>query len=229
MPEYKQSSTDLTPSPAGSTTNAWVPQFTAAEYGKRPSIRCGLCSNFISSEFFKVNGQKVCPICADQARSGLSTASRGSLAGALVFGLGGAILGMILYGAVLFATGWTIGYLGLFVGWVVGKAVMTGAKGVGSTRIQVLAALLTYAAITLNALPVLLYQAWNHPGSVADWSSVLPAVLISGLASPFLHFGGNPVSAGINLLIIFIGLRIAWQLTMAKPLYVAGPFDVTAA
>jgi hypothetical protein len=229
MPEYNQSSAELAPPSVGSTTNVWVPLFSDAEYGKRPSIRCTLCSNFISSEYFKVNGQKVCPTCADQARSGLSTASRGSLAGALVFGIGGAILGMIFYGAVLYATGWTIGYLGLFVGWIVGKAVMTGARGVGSTRIQVLAALLTYAAINLNALPVLLYQAWNHPGSVTDWGSLLPAVVLSGLTSPFLRFGGNPMSAGLNLLILFIGLRIAWQLTRAKPLYVAGPFDVTAA
>jgi hypothetical protein len=229
MPEYNRSSTEVASSPASSSPNTFVPQFSTAEYGKAPSTRCRLCSHFIYSQYFKVNGQKVCPTCAEQARSGQSTDSHGSLMGALLFGIGGAILGMIFYSAVMMATGWTIGYLALAVGWIIGKAVLAGARGVGSVRIQILAILLTYAAISLSALPAILYHAYSHLDSVADWLTFLVGVVPSGLASPFKHLDTNPINAGLGLVILLIGLRIAWRLTCAKPLAVAGPFDITPA
>ena len=37
------------------------------------------------------------------------------------------------------------------------------------------------------------------------------------------------INAGLGLVILLIGLRIAWRLTCAKPLAVAGPFDITPA
>src|ERR1700722_18904952 len=122
MPEYNSDASDLPSSSAGQAGNTWAPQFTAAEYGKRSSLRCALCSNFIFSEYFKANGQKLCSTCAEQARSGISTSSLGSLSGALLFGLAGTIAGMAIYYAVTAATGWTIGYFGVFVGWIVGRA-----------------------------------------------------------------------------------------------------------
>jgi hypothetical protein len=228
MHEFNSGTTKFAQSPATQTSDNFVPQFSSADYGKPPSIRCRLCSNGIATEYFKVNGQKICPTCAEQARSGQSTASHGSLMGGIIFGIGGAIVGMILYSVVTMATGWTIGYLAIGVGWIVGKAVMTGAKNVGSFRIQVVAVLLTYAAITLSALPVVLYSAYNHPGSTGDWSTLLERVILPGLASPFLHFETNSINAALGLVILLIGMRIAWRLTQTKALAVAGPFSVTA-
>lgn len=229
MHEYNQSSIDFTSSPASPRTDTFVPQFSTADYGKRPTIHCNLCSNGIASQYFKVNGQKVCSTCAEQARSGQSTASRGSLMGALLLGSIGAILAMIIYSVVTMATGWTIGYLAIAVGWIVGKSVMAGASGVGSSRIQAVALLFTYAAISLNELPLVLYQAYNHPGSVNDWPALLQEVAITGVTAPFVHFNTNPLNAGLSLVILLIGLRIAWRLTQIRPLAVAGPFDVASA
>jgi len=48
-----------------------------------------------------------------------------------------------------------------------------------------------------------------------------------GLASPFLALT-NPVQGAIGLFILFIGLRIAWQLTQARSLSVDGPYSVTS-
>ena len=48
-----------------------------------------------------------------------------------------------------------------------------------------------------------------------------------GLASPFLQLR-SPFSGALGLFILFIGLRIAWQLTQAKPLSVDGPYNAAA-
>ena len=67
---------------------------------------------------------------------------------AIVFGIGAAILGMILYATFEIQTGIVIGYAALAVGWLVGKAMITGSNGVGGRRYQIAAVLLTYAAVS---------------------------------------------------------------------------------
>ncbi|MEO6120147.1 MAG: hypothetical protein ABIP12_05600 [Terriglobales bacterium] len=52
----------------------------------------------------------------------------------------------------------------------------------------------------------------------------LLTLLLVGLASPFLGFA-EPVRGLIGLVIIFVGLHIAWQKTAATALVVDGPFD----
>jgi hypothetical protein len=45
---------------------------------------------------------------------------------------------------------------------MVAKAMMQGSKGVGGPRYQVAAALLTYAAVSLAAVPVIIHYASGH-------------------------------------------------------------------
>jgi hypothetical protein len=52
-------------------------------------------------------------------------------------------------------------------------------------------------------------------------------LILLGLASPFLELS-DPVHGVIGLVILFIGLRIAYQMTKARALDVDGPFPVTA-
>jgi hypothetical protein len=50
-----------------------------------------------------------------------------------------------------------------------------------------------------------------------------------GLASPFLELS-NPTHGIIGLVILFVGMRIAWKITAGRPVTVTGPIDeVTAA
>lgn len=51
--------------------------------------------------------------------------------------------------------------------------------------------------------------------------------LFIGLASPFLELR-DPVHGIIGLVILFLGLRIAYSMTAAKPLDVDGPYPATA-
>jgi len=161
---------------------------------------------------------------------------------AILFGIGAAILGMILYATFAIVTGIVIGYAALAVGWLVGKAMITGSNGVGGRRYQIAAVLLTYAAVSTAAIPVWIHYSGEHrhsqqkqaakpaddlgSGQKDDLSgapprpsmlSALGTLALLGLASPFLEFSSNPLGAIIGLVILFVGMQFAWKMTGAKP------------
>jgi uncharacterized membrane protein YgcG len=218
--------------------------------------RCRICSNLISGDYFRINGQMACSNCAQQAQAGQPTDSHAAFLRGLLLASGGAVVGLILYSTVAIATGWTIGYLALAVGWLVGKGMIKGSNGLGGRRYQIAAVLLTYAAISLAAVPVGIAEYIKNPDAIAakgsaDGSSssgndsadspsgsqrtsganlgaLSGQLLLWGLASPFLEFTASPGSAAIGLFILFIGLRIAWTMTRAHALAVDGPYSATA-
>jgi hypothetical protein len=136
----------------------------------------------------------------------------------------------VLYGALTFDLGWTVGYLALVVGWIVGKTVIAGARNVGGFRVQAVAAAFTYLAVALKALPAFLFATYRNPDSVTEvtggWGSRLTEIVQSGLASPFRGLATDTVDAGMGLITLFLGVAIAWQLTRLRPLVVSGPFTV---
>src|SRR5262249_24781611 len=82
---------------------------------------------------------------------------------ALLFGIGAAVAGLIGYAMlVVILQGWTIGYISIGVGYIVGKAMMVGSKGIGGRRYQITAALLTYAAVSMAAVPIQLALSAKH-------------------------------------------------------------------
>src|SRR5438128_5627988 len=54
--------------------------------------------------------------------------------------------------------------------------------------------------------------------------AIAGALLIAGLASPFLELQGG-FSGVIGLVIIFVGMRIAWKMTAGPRLEILGPFQ----
>src|SRR5262249_4249110 len=72
----------------------------------------------------------------------------------VLFGIAGAIAGMILYSTFTILTGIIIGYVSLAVGWLVGTAMKKGSQGVGGRRYQIAAVALTYAPVSLSAIPI---------------------------------------------------------------------------
>src|SRR5258708_6411939 len=96
--------------PSQVTDPARVPQFATAEYAhtaQSNDARCRICSNLISGDFFRINNQMACANCAQQARAGQPADSHSAFVRGLLLGIGGAILGLILYSAVAIGTGWT--------------------------------------------------------------------------------------------------------------------------
>jgi len=58
-----------------------------------------------------------------------------------------------------------------------------------------------------------------------DWIDHMGVFTVLGFASPFLYLL-NGVSGLIGLLILFVGLGVAWRLTRARRLAVDGPHPI---
>jgi hypothetical protein len=136
-----------------------VPQFRTVEESQPGSSGdvCKVCRQPITGLYYRAGSAMVCGSCADRAKRELPQDSHAVFVRGLLFGLGGFLLAFIAYSAVgILLQGWTIGYLSLAVGWIVGKAMMMGSRGVGGRRYQMLAVLLTYAAVSMAAIPITL-------------------------------------------------------------------------
>ena len=57
--------------------------------------------------------------------------------------------------------------------------------------------------------------------------AAIGSLLLAGLASPFLELADEPGGI-IGLVILVVGLNIAWKLTAAPKLEILGPFKVSA-
>jgi hypothetical protein len=220
---------ELTTGTTGTAQLSEAPQFATAEYSHIPGTeRCRICNNFVSGEYYRVNNQMACAKCALEARDGQPTDSHSAFARGLLLGIGGAILGLILYSTVVIATGWSIGYLGLAVGWLVGKAIIKGSNGVGGRRYQIAAVVLTYLAISASYVPIIIASLIKrHPDGDINWAAAVPVLAKWAVASPFLKLQYG-FSGAIGLVILFVGLSIASRLTAAKPLAVDGPYPVAS-
>jgi hypothetical protein len=122
---------------------------------------------------------------------------------------------------------------------------MMGSTGIGGRRYQIAALLLTYAAVSLSAVPIGISQyvkqggkqTASSPGETDnvefDASAAPPtgAGLIGavvtlaalGLLSPVLSLS-EPLQGLIGLVILYVALQIAWKTTAGGKVAITGPF-----
>jgi hypothetical protein len=242
-----------------------TPQFATAEYAGSGDV-CKSCNQAISGTYYRINGSLACDRCTTQLQTQLPKDSHAVFVRALMFGIGAAILGLIGYTAFTIITGIMIGYISLAVGWLIGKAMRTGSRGVGGRRYQIAAALFTYAAVSMAAIPIYFSQiskgqatkppqvktAPANPGAAADdaegddstsssggttqtrpakpkmnFFMAIGVLALIGLASPFLALQ-DLFHGAIGLIILFVGIRFAWQQTGAPKIDIVGPFQSRA-
>ena len=157
----------------------------------------------------------------------------------MLFGVGEVFFGRGIDVGFALATGWMIGYISLAVGYIVGKAIALGSGGVGGRRYQLAAVLLTYSAVSLAAVPIAMSQHMKHTSVQQQAPASEPAVVhapkmsfaravgmltLLGLASPFLELA-DPAHGIIGLIILFVGIRIAWKITAASQANLSGPIS----
>ena len=236
-----------------------TPQFATAEYAGSGD-KCKSCGQAIAGTYYRINGALACARCTTQLQNQFPKDSHAMFVRAVLFGSGAAIVGMIGYAAFGIITTLRVGYISLGVGWLIGKAMHKGSGGIGGRRYQVAAAALTYAAVSLAAIPMYFAQISKEkaahppqvkaapatPGSRASEDSgaagsgdAAPAdgkkpkgnffvaiglLTVLGLASPFLELG-DPLHGLIGLMILFVGMRFAWQQTGAPKIDIVGPFE----
>jgi hypothetical protein len=132
------------------------PQFSTAEY-KSTGNTCKSCKQPISGNYYRINGIAACERCAQQLQSQMPKDSHAAYVRGIAFAVGGAILGFILFAGFVIVTGISLVYISLAVGFLVGKAMKMGSGGLGGRRYQVAAAALTYAAVSMAAIPISIY------------------------------------------------------------------------
>jgi predicted lipid-binding transport protein (Tim44 family) len=241
------------------------PQFGTAEYKSATGGEtCRACKQTITGEYYRVNGVQACAACVDKVKQQMPKDTHAAFVRGMLFGVGGAIAGLIVYSVFGIVTGIVIGYVSLAVGWLVGKAIRLGSKGVGGRRYQIVAVAFTYAAVSMSAIPMGIAQyvktknekakvVVTTPQGNADSSATpgdgttseqaasstepkekmsvwaaIGALVFAGLASPFLELGNEPGGI-IGLVILFVGMNIAWKLTGAPKLDIIGPFKASEA
>jgi hypothetical protein len=241
------------------------PQFQKAEYAGAGGPACQICKQPIGAAYYRVNGAVACEQCATRVKGVTPESSHAHLVRGLIYGIGGAIVGLILYATFTIVTGIYIGYISLAVGFIVGKSIKMGSKGFGGTKYQIMAVLLTYAAVSMAAVPIAIAYSAKHRsetpvarstappsatnsnpgaefGGAQDDASapsedaprgagtktglaLLAYLAFIGLASPFMDLAQDPVHGGIGIIILLVGLRIAWRMTsMSDHAQIVGPF-----
>ena len=234
-----------------------TPQFTTAEYsGSSGGDRCVSCNQPLTARYYRVNTRMACEGCVQELQRRQPTDSHAGYVRGILFGVGAAIVGMGGYASFTILTGIYIGYVSLAVGWLVGKAIMLGSKGIGGRRYQIAAVILTYAAVSLAAVPIAIsYQlkAKSHSESVqpqqqqssasaensqpdqpqpkpkSSFGAAILQLLALGLASPFLEMQ-DPLYGIIGLVILMVGIRIAWRITAGtRRARIDGPYENSSA
>ncbi|MCE9602817.1 MAG: hypothetical protein K8S21_11490 [Gemmatimonadetes bacterium] len=190
---------------------------TGAATASGPAVRCTACHRAITASYFSVNGEAVCESCLDLVTA-ISAPVRepAAIAKALLLGFGAALVGAVVYWAVIRFFNLEIGIVAVLNGWMVGKAMRVGAGGRGGRVLQVFAALLTYLSVGMAYVPLV------TPASAPIGLSMLISAFVIPIGVVFASLPGGLISA----LIIGFGMMQAWQLTGTPTLVVQGPFRV---
>jgi len=209
---------------------------------------CAMCSRAIGEQYFDVNGQSVCATCREQlAAHAEIPRGAGVIGKALLFGGGAAVLGALLYYAVIAITNFEIGLVAIAIGYMVGYAMRMATGGRGGRRFQIIAVILTYWAVGLAYVPLALGGAREgqektqqsvtggegsrEAAAAAGTRRVLLGVaLLAGLTFvlPVLVIAGSLPGGLISAAIIAFGMQQAWRMTAAPRFEISGPYRVGA-
>ena len=177
-----------------------LPDFEKAEYTGQPSASVG-------------EGQTYNPDFENRAWD-TQDADHTRFVHAVLYGAIAAVVGCIGYAAFTIITHIEIGYLAVGVGYIVGKAMLHATHGLGGRKYQITAAVLTYLAVSMAAIPEIVWSMRSRGMDISHISSRGFGVLAQyGIASPFLELQRSPGSGLIGLFILFIGIRAAWKYT----------------
>jgi uncharacterized membrane protein len=228
---------------------------------------CKFCGTPVPGTYYRVDINLACTRCGKAVRHERNVV----FVRALTFGVVAAIAGCAIYSTIAIVTGWNLSVISLLVGLMIGKGMMAGSHGSGERRYQVVAALLTYVAVSLATVPASLSYAVTQQVTaesevrsvsqfttpqVADPSMTVPSrihpvkmnsiripsslatqrprmrlavaigvLALSGLASPFVVLAHSLSHGLLMLLILMIGIRIAWKTSKGNRMpRLYGPF-----
>ena len=186
---------------------------------------CAQCATPITDRYYTLGTHLLCESCHlafQNAKAPGNAASR--FLGAVALGAVAAAIGCALWMLVTELTGYQIGLIAIVVGYIVGIAVHVGARRVGGPLYQLLAVFLTYTAIVMTYVPMIVNQLMaggDSGGSeVLAWYAAVPLAY----AVPFLMGFENI----IGILIIGFALWQAFRMNARVKIELQGPFRLEA-
>jgi len=232
--------------------------FEHADRIERGGRACAQCATPITDRYFTLGSHVLCEACHlafREAKAPGNAASRFFAAAGL--GTLAAVFGCALWMIVTKLTGYEIGLIAIVVGYAVGIAVRYGSRGVGGLAYQLLAVFLTYSAIVMTYVPLIMadlqarenfQSGFEETYSETDDEFADPAVEGEGPSPPpvernefvesawvvtaillayMLPFLGGFENI-IGILIIGFALWQAFQLNARPKLDLQGPFRLEA-
>ncbi|HEX5073557.1 MAG TPA: hypothetical protein VFW03_10135 [Gemmatimonadaceae bacterium] len=201
--------------PAARTSE--VPPFDVADavtpVGTAP---CAECRNAIVDTYYEADEGVVCAPCQARLASNVEPdVTRDRLSRAAKFGAAAAAGSASVYFGLLAAIGHEVSVALIAIGFVIGRAVRSGARGRGGRAFQWLAIGLTYLTMVATYVPFVL------KGSDA---SDFGALLLLAIAAPILE----GIDHGLTLIMIALALGQAWRTNRRVEPKLAGPFRVRA-
>lgn len=230
MPETNEASGEMTPALTAPPAISGIPQFSTAEYAHLPQTEtCALCSQRFGESYYRAGQQKLCAACAERVLAAFPRDNQTRFVRGQLLGIGAALVGLAAYAAFTIVAHIYFGYIALGVGWLIGKAILKGSGNVGGRRYQIAAVALTYLSIALAEVPILIANILHNPkvhlGPQFNWARAAGPLLWYGITSPFQALR-QPAQGVIGLIILFIGLRIAWTMTQMRGVAMDGPYPV---
>src|SRR5262245_18464336 len=130
-------------------------QFDRVEGPAAPAApTCHACGAVLVTEYLQWNGSLTCPACAQRlAAEGRAPLGKETIFRGFLYGGAAAVAGTILWFAVAKITGLEIGFIGIVIGDLVGRAIRRGAGNRGGRILQVMAVVMTYLSIVTSYVP----------------------------------------------------------------------------
>jgi len=194
-------------------------QFDKVEYAETPSsmASCVACAQPITDIYYEANGKIVCPRCKEQLKGSIHGGSRLARFGrAFLFGLGAAILSAAAYYLICKITNSELAIATIAMGWLIGKAVHTGANSRGGWFYIITAVTLTYLSIGASVLALALAEEGLQGIGIEQWIFLL----IYMFAVPVLA----AISSPLLFLIYGFGLWQAGRMNVRPHIAVTGPY-----
>jgi hypothetical protein len=119
-------------------------------------------------------------------------------------------------------SGLELALVSIAVGYLVGRAIRIGTGGLGGRRLQIAAVALTYLAITISYVPLIIRQI---DAPAAKIVSALPTLLGIALVSPLLSLREG-VGGILGIAIILFGMLQAWRQTARDGRLLMGPYGL---
>lgn len=160
--------------------------------GAGSTVTCALCKGSVRNEYYDVQGAPTCVLCTHKVQRGLAGGPGPFAFGrALLMGSGAAVLGAIIYYAVIAITNFEIGLVAILIGWLVGRAVRRASRNYGGRRFQLLAVALTYLAVGLAYTP---FIAKSEIAKRQGATTGAPSAPTANASGPEADAAPNPVA-----------------------------------